>query len=124
VIDVIHLSGVQVFAHHGVFPEEREQGQLFVCDLDVEFDASVAANSDDVADTLNYAELAKVLHDEVASNPVNLLETVALRVLRRGFEFPVATHAQVTIHKPNVAMPVVLAGVSVTMSRSRSEVAV
>jgi dihydroneopterin aldolase len=121
-VDVIHLSGLEVFAHHGVFPEEREHGQLFVVDLDVEYDASIAARSDDVADTINYAELAEVVHDAVAHDPVDLLETLAMRVLTRIFSFPQATHARVTIHKPSAPMPVVLAGVSITVERSRAEV--
>jgi dihydroneopterin aldolase len=121
-VDVIHLSGVEVFAHHGVFPEERLNGQKFVVDLDVEFDASSAAVSDDVADTINYAELAQLVHDEVAGAPANLLESVGLRVLRRVFEFPEATHAIVTIHKPEAPMPVAVSGVSITMARSRNEV--
>lgn len=121
-LDVIHLSGLEVFAHHGVFPEEREKGQLFVVDLDVEYDSHSAATSDDVLDTINYAELAATVHDAVASEPVNLLETVAHRVLHRVFSFPQATHVSVTIHKPEAPMPVALAGVSITVARSRHEV--
>jgi len=120
--DVIHLSGLEVFAHHGVFPEERAKGQPFVVDLDVEYDASVAADTDDLTHTINYAQLAQLVHDEVAADPVDLLETVGLRVLRRVFEFPQATHAIVTIHKPQAPMPVSLAGVSITMGRSRDQV--
>ena len=121
-LDVIHLSGLEVFAHHGVFPEERENGQTFVVDLDVEYDASGASRSDDVADTINYVELAAVVHEAVANDPVDLLETLAIRVLTRVFSFPQATHASVTIHKPSAPMPVSLAGVSITVSRSRAEV--
>jgi dihydroneopterin aldolase len=122
-VDVIHLSGVEVFAYHGVFPEERENGQRFLVDLDVEYDASRAAQSDDVSDTINYAQLAQMVHDEVAGEPQDLLEAVALRVLSRVFEFPLALHAILTIHKPDAPMPVSVGGVSITMSRSREEVA-
>jgi dihydroneopterin aldolase len=93
-----------------------------VVDLDVEYDASVAADTDDLTHTINYAQLAQAVHDEVAADPVDLLETVGLRVLRRVFEFPQATHAIVTIHKPQAPMPVSLAGVSITMGRSRDQV--
>jgi dihydroneopterin aldolase len=120
-VDVIHLSGLEVFAHHGVFVEEREQGQLFVVDLDVDYDASAAAQSDDVTDTLNYAELAQAVHTAVAHDPVDLLETLALRVITTVFKFPQASHVRVTIHKPSAPMPVTLAGVSITVSRSRDE---
>ena len=43
-IDVIHLSGLEVFAHHGVFENERREGQIFVLDVDVEIDARAAAD--------------------------------------------------------------------------------
>ena len=57
--DVIRLSGIEVFAHHGVFDHERRDGQIFVVDLEVEYDASDAAQSDDVGHTLDYAAIAQ-----------------------------------------------------------------
>jgi len=42
------------FAHHGVFPEERRDGQIFVIDVEVEYDMASAALSDDVADAIDY----------------------------------------------------------------------
>jgi dihydroneopterin aldolase len=112
--DTIHLSGIEVFAHHGVFDHERADGQLF--------DASAAAQSDALADTLDYGALASAVKDAVAGDPLNLLEAVAMRVLRAIFVFDHARAARVTIHKPSAPMPVTLAGVSVTLYRERSEV--
>jgi dihydroneopterin aldolase len=122
VSDVIHLSGLEVFAHHGVFEHERQNGQLFVLDVDVEIDSTRAAASDDLGDTVNYAALAQAISDSVAGEPVNLLETLALRVLTTIFGFEHALSAHVTIHKPQAPMPVTLAGVSFTMFRERSQV--
>ncbi len=120
--DTIHLSGIEVFAHHGVFEHERVDGQLFVVDIDVEVDATVAAKSDALTDTLDYGALASAVHDAVAGDPLNLLEAVAMRVLRAIFAFEQARAARVTIHKPSAPMPVSVAGVSVTLYRERSEV--
>lgn len=120
---VIHLSGIEVFANHGVYPEEREKGQLFVVDLDVEFDSADAQSSDSVDDTIDYAGLAQLVHDHVASDPVNLLETLAGRILRAVFEASVASHATVTIHKPYAPMPIEIGSVSVTVDGARDEVA-
>jgi dihydroneopterin aldolase len=122
VTDTIRLSGVEVFAHHGVFDHERTDGQLFVVDVDVEVDATAAAASDALEDTLDYGALASAVRDAVAGEPLNLLEAVALRVLRAIFVFDQAHAARVTIHKPSAPMPVTLAGVSVTLYRERSEV--
>ncbi len=120
--DTIHLSGIEVFAHHGVFDHERSDGQLFVVDVDVEVDASAAARSDALEDTLDYGALAAAVKEAVAGEPLNLLEAVAMRVLRAIFLFDQAHAARVTIHKPSAPMPVTLAGVSVTLYRERSEV--
>lgn len=123
-MDVIHLSGIQVFAHHGVFAEEKADGQLFVVDVDVELDAARAISTDSVHDTLNYAELAQLVHDEVKRDPVDLLETVAHRVVSAVFGFSsLPSHVSVTIHKPYVAMPVTVDQVAVTIARSREEMA-
>jgi dihydroneopterin aldolase len=73
-------------------------------------------------DTLDYGALASAVRDAVAGEPLNLLEAVALRVLRAIFVFDQAHAARVTIHKPSAPMPVTLAGVSVTLYRERSEV--
>ena len=121
---MIHVSGIQVFAHHGVFPEEKADGQLFVVDVDVELDAARAIETDRVEHTLNYAELAQLIHDEVKRDPVDLLETVAYRVVSAVFgHSSLASFVSVTIHKPQVSMPVTVDQVSVTISRSREDVA-
>jgi dihydroneopterin aldolase len=122
VIDVIHLSGLEVFAHHGVFENERREGQLFVLDVDVEIDARAAADSDDLSHTVDYAALAEAISACVARDPLNLLEALALRVIRTIFDFDQALAATVTIHKPQAPMPVKIAGVSFTMSRERGQV--
>lgn len=121
-MDVIHLAGIEVFAHHGVFEHEKTEGQMFVVDVDVEFDASKAIASDSVEDTINYAELAKLVHDEVKRDPLDLLEAVAHRVITSVFRDYAAEHVRVTIHKPDVVMPVTIDHVAVTIARSRGEV--
>jgi dihydroneopterin aldolase len=120
--DVIHLSGIQVFAHHGVFEDEKLNGQLFVVDVDVEYDASEAALTDAVADTLDYAAVAVAVRDAVQGEPVDLLEALGLRVMKAIFAFDRAQAVNLTLHKPEVAMPVELAGVSITLYRRRDEV--
>lgn len=120
--DVIHLSGLEVFAHHGVFLHEKENGQRFVIDADIEWDGSVAATTDDLADTLDYGAVAVAIRDAVAGDPVDLLEALALRVMKAIFAFDKAEAVILTIHKPDVEMPVDIAGVSITVQRTRSEV--
>ena len=63
--DRIELRGLTVRGHHGVFPEERRDGQDFVVDITVWLDLSAAAASDDLADTLDYGTLRIAVGDRL-----------------------------------------------------------
>lgn len=81
-IQQISLSGLRCRGNHGVFAFEREQGQEFVIDLALRVDVSRAVASDDIAFTVDYSLLADRIAKEVAGEPVNLIETLAERLLR------------------------------------------
>src|SRR5690606_14731133 len=72
--DRIALTGLEVFAHHGVFDFERERGQRFVVDVEAIVDLRAAAGSDQLARTVNYAELAGAVTAAVERDPVDLIE--------------------------------------------------
>ena len=55
--DELSVTGIECFAHHGVFDFERREGQTFVVDLVLGIDTRPAAASDDLADTVNYGTL-------------------------------------------------------------------
>ena len=78
--DRIILEGMVFYGYHGVNPEERELGQRFVVDLDLEKDLSAAGLSDDLTQTVNYASAYKLAREVVEGQPCNLIETVAERL--------------------------------------------
>lgn len=119
-MDRITVTGIEVFAHHGVLPHERELGQRFVVDLALELDLAPAAASDDVADTVHYGELAADVAALVVADPVALIETVAERVASRCLADPRVQAVEVTIHKPSAPLPVVAAEVAVSVRRERA----
>jgi dihydroneopterin aldolase len=118
-LDRITVTGIEVFAHHGVLPHERELGQRFVIDLTLELDLAPAAASDDVADTVHYGELAADVAALVAGEPVDLIETVAERVASRCLADVRVAAVEVTVHKPAAPLPVVVAEVAVSVRRER-----
>src|SRR5690606_15318348 len=77
----IRLTGLRAHGHHGVYDFEREAGQEFIVDATLELDLGPAAKSDDIADTVHYGELADRLVAIITGEPVNLLETLASRLL-------------------------------------------
>ncbi len=117
--DRIDLTGIEVWARHGALPEEKTKDQLFVVDVGVHFDTSGAAATDDLDDTIDYGALAQIVHDLVASESHNLIETVAGRVAARVLEDARAQRVIVTVHKPQAPISVEFGDVSVTVDRSR-----
>ena len=118
--DRITLTGLEVFAHHGVFDFEREQGQRFVIDAEVAVDLAPAAAGDALERTVHYGELAEAIAAAVASDPVDLIETVAERVAAVALGFSSVRSARITVHKPDAPITVPFADVSVTVVRERS----
>lgn len=124
----IKLTGLRVFAHHGVFDYERQYGQDFYIDAWVWVDNSTVGLSDDVSKTVHYGELAKALVENVKSQPVDLLETLAQRLLDLALNWggpagPVVK-AKITVHKPNAPIEYEFKDVSVTAKGKRIDGAI
>jgi dihydroneopterin aldolase len=115
----ITLSGVRVYGYHGVHEAERRDGQEFVVDVVVWAELSTAAQSDDVADTLDYGELAEVVTRVVAGPPRNLIETVAAEIAEALLAELRLGEVEVTVHKPAAPIPASFADVAVTVRRER-----
>lgn len=119
-MDRIALVGIEAFAHHGVLDHERELGQRFVVDVVLELDLAPAAASDDLADTVDYGQLAGRVAHLATAPPAALVETVAGRIAEVCLEDPRVAAAEVTVHKPSAPLPVAAREVSVTLRRERS----
>lgn len=117
--DRIVVSGIEVFAHHGVLEEEKQNGQLFAVDVELELDLRDAGRSDDLSDTVDYGALVEQVHRRVAEERWNLIETVAGRVSDLLLEDPRVSATTVTVHKPQAPIPVPFRDVVVTVHRSR-----
>jgi dihydroneopterin aldolase len=119
-LDILSLTGLEVFAHHGVFDFERANGQLFLIDLTVWLDTTSAASGDDLGQTLHYGELANEVVASASSEPVDLIETLAERIAGVVLAHPVAQGVRVTVHKPDAPIEVPFADVSISILRTRS----
>lgn len=117
----ITITGLRVYAHHGVFDFERQNGQDFFIDASVWVDGEKAAFSDDLNNTVHYGDLAKALVDNVKNEPVDLIETLAQRLLDlcMNFGHGKVAKAKVTIHKPNAPIIYEFQDVSVTVKAKR-----
>ncbi|MGI8702618.1 MAG: dihydroneopterin aldolase [Nocardioidaceae bacterium] len=119
--DRLALTGLRVVGHHGVFDEERREGQEFVIDVVLGIDSAPAAAADDLGTTVDYGEPDEKLDAAVATDPVDLIETLAERLATVCLQGHRVDWVDVTVHKPHAPIQVPFADVSLTIHRSRHD---
>jgi dihydroneopterin aldolase len=120
-VDEITLTGLRVFGRHGVYEQERRDGQQFVVDTTLYVSTAAAAASDDVAETVHYGEVAARIAQIVGGEPVNLIETLAQRIADAMLAYDGVRMVAVTVHKPGAPIDLEFADVSVTIRRTSSK---
>lgn len=75
--DVVFIEGLEIEAQIGIYDWERRIRQPLVFDLELEFDNRIPADSDDIADTLNYKAISKRLVAYVGASSFGLVESLA-----------------------------------------------
>lgn len=118
--DRLAITGLEVFAHHGVFDFERRDGQKFVIDLAIGLDTRAAAASDDLKDTLDYGSVVAQVVDAAAREPVDLIETLAQRLADVVLQDVGVEWVEITLHKPSAPIQARFEDVALTITRSRT----
>lgn len=116
-MDVIHIRRLEIFANHGVIPEENTLGQKFIISADLYKDLRRAGKTDDVNETVHYGQAA-VLIKQISEKSVfklieKLAEEIADALLKK---FPVEK-VKVTIEKPWAPVRLPLETVAVEIER-------
>lgn len=79
-MDIVFIEGLQVQTTIGYYEWEKKIKQLLVFDLQMGTDIRAAANGDELAKTLNYAEVSVLIDEFANANAVDLIETLAERL--------------------------------------------
>lgn len=119
-MDRMVLKRIVFYGYHGVYPEENRLGQKYIVDLDLRLDLQRAAHSDDVNDTVNYADIHARVKEIVEGPPVKLIETLTEKiasVLLRTYTSII--EATVSVTKPNPPFDITFDGVTVELRRTR-----
>lgn len=121
--DTIRLTGLQLEGYHGVFAEEKQNSQPFVVDAELALDLNAAYRSDDLDQTVSYAEVADLIEALVTRESFDLIETLAEVIVRAILlKHPLVQSAAVTVHKPHAPLTQGFSDVSVTIRRNRDHV--
>lgn len=125
-MDKIIIENLTVFAKHGVTEEERSLGQKFLVSAVIEAELHKAGVTDDLKNTLNYAEICHKITEYSADNPCSLIETAAEGLADLILtEYPLAESVSLTLRKPwaPIGLPLDSAGVSIERKRHTAYVA-
>ena len=118
--DWIHLEGMTFYGYHGVDPAEQQLGQRFIVDLAVAYDLRRAGETDDLQDTVSYAQLYRLTRDIVEGPSCQLLEAVAARIAATVLDQTPVAAVRVCLRKPEVPIKgSILAAAAVEITRWR-----
>lgn len=118
--DKIVIEGLKVYGRHGVSPRERDEGQDYLIDVECGLDATRAAASDHLQDTVDYSELIRSIREVVGGESFYLLEALGEAVAAQAMVYPMIETVRVAIFKPALAGDD-LKAVGVVVERSRNE---
>ncbi|MDR2008924.1 MAG: dihydroneopterin aldolase [Bacteroidales bacterium] len=114
---IIEIENMEFFARHGCYEEERLKGNTFLVTLKIETDITLASESDNIIDTVNYQIAYNIVKDEMMI-PSNLLENVCYRILNALYDrMTDIKKATVKVSKLNPAMGGKVEKTSVSLSK-------
>lgn len=122
-MNTVSVTGLRVTACHGVLPEEKVTPQPFLFDFSLAGDLSVAAESDCLRDTFDYAQACNLVREIALSRPYNLIEKLAAEcAFALAERFAAARRVSVTVHKPCAPVGAEIADVTAEYSLAREKV--
>lgn len=114
----IIIEDLKIYAYHGVLPEEKIIGTYYLLNLEVHADLWKATETDNLSDTINYAEINAIIQEEFKI-PSKLMEHVAGRIMDRiNNNFRQLSFIKIKITKTNPPMPGEMRGVSVEFEQN------
>ncbi|QCX54454.1 dihydroneopterin aldolase [Elizabethkingia sp. JS20170427COW] len=114
----IILEDIKIYAYHGVLPEENILGTYYLVNAEIHADISKALEEDNLENTINYALVNDIIHQEMKIKS-QLLEFVIGRMIRKLSEaFPEIEYIKMKLTKLQPPMPGEMKGVSVEVEQS------
>lgn len=111
----IIISDIRIYAYHGVLPAENLVGTYYRVSIEAEVDFQKATETDDLNDTISYADINDIVHTEMAISS-QLIEHVAGRIYNAiKQKFPAITALKVSVTKENPPMKGECAGATVVV---------
>ena len=121
-MDEIRIENLEIFANHGVFPEETKLGQKFMVSCVLYMDTRKAGVSDSLEDSVDYGSVCHMIKKEMEENTFKLIEAVAEHLAKKILTFDEKIQkTEVEIKKPWAPVGLPLDTVSVKITRKWHE---
>lgn len=117
--DTIQISGIRGYGYTGYFPEEQTLGQWFEVDLELWLDLSRTGASDDLQQSLNYADVVAQVTHVLETTRVLTMERLNTLILEGVLAFPQVRQAHSRLVKVAAPIPGFAGRIAVAMTRSR-----
>ena len=118
-VDKILLKNMIFYAHHGFYEAERELGQKFEVDIQLECDLASAASTDDLKHTIDYQAIYKIAKDTFENYKFKLIETVAEKIASKILNIYGISNVLIRVRKPHVPLNGLLDFVEIEIYRER-----
>ena len=117
-MDKIKIENLEIYAYHGVFPEEKEKGQRFFINATLYTDLRKAGKTDDLTASTHYGEVALLLYEKMTEKSYDLIERAA-EVCAEAvlLQFPLIRSITLELRKPEAPIPLPFESVSVVIRR-------
>jgi len=122
ILDRIILSDLAFYGYHGVMLEENTLGQRFRIDLECGMDLSAASQTDEVTQTVSYADIYDIIKEATEHTRYKLIEALAQHIVDRLFSnFEAFEWIKIRIRKPEAPIPAVAGEFAIELHRVRSQ---
>lgn len=121
-MDKICIRRLEVYAHHGVYEEEKRLGRKFYITVEMELDTRAAGISDDLQASVNYGEVCLGIVEWTKSHRRKLIEAAAEDIAHYLLvQYPMVRKVTVELEKPGAPVPYAFDTVLVHIERSRHQ---
>ena len=119
-MDSILIRGLEFYGYHGASDEEQKVGHRFIADATLTVDTRSAGQSDNLNETVSYAEVAAKILAIGTETKYRLIETLLAHIVREIFaDFPRVQKIRLCIQKLCPPMNAIVASVGVEIERER-----
>lgn len=118
-MDEIRICDLKIYAYHGVYEEEKKNGQEFRIDAVLHLDLRKAGKEDDLNVSVHYGEVCQFMHTFFSEHRFDLIEAAAEHLAYEVLmAFPLLQGIELEVKKPHAPIGIPFGNVSVRIVRA------